>query len=232
MVQLASKLIEEHREKAREYRQKRDECARHAQEAHKENQKDAAKQFSIERKKFEQMMNESNETAAAAVFIRNNQYRYLGEIDLHDLYVGEAIKQLESRVKFVKRHNMRALTVIVGQGHHSKGGARIKPAVARYAKKNNILCDEDPKNPGRLRFEFEEVAMDTSGGEDVKTPELHKPIARFQWPKQQQETSIDIDTSHFRNATKLDKASSCTITVGSIVLVVGIFALVKLFFGF
>jgi hypothetical protein len=47
---------------------------------------------------------------------------------------------------------MQELTANSGQGHHSQGVAKLKPAVKTSAKKKYIKHQLSPKNPSRIRF--------------------------------------------------------------------------------
>ena len=42
------------------------------------------------------------------------------------------------------------LTIITGWGKHSKGPARIRPAVIEFLREKNYVWEEDLSNPGRL----------------------------------------------------------------------------------
>lgn len=55
-------------------------------------------------------------------------------IDLHRLYVDDAMKQLQKRIDLVKRKNLSSLIIIVGKGNHSGDGPKLKPAVVQFAQ--------------------------------------------------------------------------------------------------
>ncbi|KAF2397894.1 DUF1771-domain-containing protein [Trichodelitschia bisporula] len=72
-----------------------------------------------------------NAQAAGLIFRENNAGgRVAGDaIDLHGLYVEEAMDILRGRIEEERRRGTRGLHVIVGKGNHSAGGvARIRPA--------------------------------------------------------------------------------------------------------
>lgn len=233
MTQLASITIEELREKAREYGQKCAECARNAKSAHLQGRKDDAKLYMSDCKKYEEHKKEADEMAADAVFERNNKYRYLGEIDLHGLYVNEAIEKLEQRIKFIKGSNMRALSIIVGQEHHSEDEPKIKPAVEASARKNNITFHLDSKNHGRICFKFERNGEDCTTTTQPLVDVTIEDSDRLSRPKTQpQRYIIDIPDNHrFYYASKQSNTFWCTVLFALFVLIVGIVAIVKLFFG-
>jgi Smr domain len=92
------------------------------------------------------------------VFYRNNRQQCLDRIDLHGLSVANAIEKLEQRIQYIEENNMRALTVIVGQGLHSKGGVpKIKPAVLLFAIENGIRYQVNPNNPGSVRLDLKKT---------------------------------------------------------------------------
>lgn len=100
---------------------------------------------------FRNNMKEVNEVAAGVAFHENNKHRTDDVIDLHHLFVREAITSLTNHINTVRSSkNLSKLTVIVGRGHHSKNGPKLNGAVADFASKNNIPYDVDPKNPGRM----------------------------------------------------------------------------------
>lgn len=69
-------------------------------------------------------------------FTANNQSSPPGTIDLHGLYVKEAIERTESAIAESQRSGMEELRVIVGKGIHSQGGVgKIKPAVQDLMRK-------------------------------------------------------------------------------------------------
>ena len=66
----------------------------------------------------------------------NNKLSPAGTIDLHGLYVKEAIERTESAISQAQASGQGELRVIVGKGIHSQGHvARIKPAVEELMQK-------------------------------------------------------------------------------------------------
>lgn len=67
--------------------------------------------------------------------------------DLHGLYLKEAMDVVEERLRKVDarlRSGQMDLVIIVGQGIHSSGAAKIKPAVAEHLSKNGYPFEDDP----------------------------------------------------------------------------------------
>jgi hypothetical protein len=68
--------------------------------------------------------------------IENNEDSPRGTIDLHGLYVKEAIERTEKAIADGQRQGMDEMRVIVGKGIHSQGHvAKIKPAVQDLMRK-------------------------------------------------------------------------------------------------
>lgn len=66
----------------------------------------------------------------------NNRDSPPGTIDLHGLYVKEAIEKTEAAIANGQRSGMDEMRVIVGKGIHSQGHvAKIKPAVQDLMRK-------------------------------------------------------------------------------------------------
>jgi len=66
----------------------------------------------------------------------NNKHSPPGTIDLHGLYVKEAIERTEAAIANAQRQGTDELRVIVGKGIHSQGHvAKIKPAVQGLMQK-------------------------------------------------------------------------------------------------
>jgi len=68
--------------------------------------------------------------------VENNKHSPPGTIDLHGLYVKEAIERTETAIANAQRSGAEELRVIVGKGIHSQGHvAKIKPAVQGLMQK-------------------------------------------------------------------------------------------------
>jgi len=92
--------------------------------------------------------------AAEWIFRKNNEGREgtrPREVDLHGLFVREAVEQTESAVKEAKREGEREVRLIVGKGLHSENHvAKIKPAIEELMQKENLTAEIDPSNSGVL----------------------------------------------------------------------------------
>lgn len=146
------------RAKGLEYAEAKNKCYQLASEAYKNGHKQHAKTLSNRGKYYATLQIESNKVAARKIFNHFNppDKRSSDKIDLHGLFVTEAIEYLIKYVDFAQERGHRALVVIVGRGIHSEGGAKIKPAVIQYAKEEDIRYQADKPNVGCIRFLFDE----------------------------------------------------------------------------
>ncbi|KAG0299729.1 hypothetical protein BGZ98_009809 [Dissophora globulifera] len=125
-----------------------------SQAAYKSRNGAQAKELSMKAKAHWSKMNEYNELAKNAAFEANNKSHPRDLMDLHDLYVSEAIELVTKRLEeFVKNEDTK-LTIIVGQGNNSKDGvAKIKPAVAKLVKEFQVKVTLDKPNKGCILVE-------------------------------------------------------------------------------
>lgn len=98
-----------------------------------------AKALSLEKAALYTQMREKNEQAANLIFKHFNHHRPSNVIDLHGLYVAEALKYLEGKLHTCRAAKMSQLTVITGMGNHSPDNiAKIKPEVERFARQHQL----------------------------------------------------------------------------------------------
>lgn len=82
--------------------------------------------------------------ARSLIFQAHNAGHQLDTIDLHELLVSEALEELKKRVAELNRNGYSSLTVITGQGLHSRGGvAKIKPSVVQWAISSGISYQDN-----------------------------------------------------------------------------------------
>ncbi|CAG8548635.1 5524_t:CDS:2 [Ambispora gerdemannii] len=85
------------------------------------------------------------------------------ELDLHGLFVTEALAYTEQRIQHCKSMKAKNLVIIVGQGNHSIDGvSKLKPAVTELINKYQIRCTPNKPNPGCLFLEFDQGKGDLS----------------------------------------------------------------------
>ncbi|CAF2876540.1 unnamed protein product [Rotaria sp. Silwood2] len=101
--------------------------------------KSEAKILSIKKTNLYRQMNEKNQQAAKLIFKHFNQDRPNNVIDLHSLYVEEALQYLEKKLDECHSNNISQLTVITGIGNNSQDKiAKIKPKVENFARQNHL----------------------------------------------------------------------------------------------
>ncbi|KAJ7262231.1 hypothetical protein B0H12DRAFT_963599, partial [Mycena haematopus] len=76
-----------------------------------------------------------------------------GEIDVHGLFITEAVKKVETALEAAIWNGRRELRVIVGRGLHSRNGPKVLYAALRSSKQHDrqgIPCRIEVGNPGVL----------------------------------------------------------------------------------
>lgn len=90
-----------------------------------------------------------------ACFEKNNRRNGRSIIDLHDLWVSEAISKLRERLQLCQDQHVPCLLIITGWGKNSPGGAaRIRPAAIQLLHELHLCFSEPPSNPGVLLVTF------------------------------------------------------------------------------
>ncbi|KAK7037277.1 hypothetical protein VNI00_011268 [Paramarasmius palmivorus] len=141
-------------------------CFRESQEAYHNGDGARAKELSNEGKEHQQQMEKLNREASEWIFIENNKDSAPGEIDLHGLYVKEAIEYTDRSLEEAKMNGQHEVRLIVGKGLHSTGGvAKIKPAIEELMIKHQLIAELDPENAGVLVVQVN-TARDRGVGPD------------------------------------------------------------------
>ncbi|KAI9458562.1 hypothetical protein F5148DRAFT_1220426 [Russula earlei] len=92
-----------------------------------------------------------NKAAAELIFQEKNKGHPEGTVDLHGLYVEEAVGYATHELKAATRRSNRVVYFIVGKGLHAKDGkAKIRPALEQLCQKRKLTYSLDPKNAGVL----------------------------------------------------------------------------------
>ncbi|GAA5843134.1 hypothetical protein JCM9279_001871 [Rhodotorula babjevae] len=111
----------------------------------------AAHDLSAEGKEHQRNKDRYNDQAAAWIFNENNKVQPPGSIDLHGLYVQEAIEYTERAIADGRNKGMPELRIIVGKGNHSPSHvAKIKPAITDLMQREHLTATLDPHNGGVL----------------------------------------------------------------------------------
>lgn len=142
-----------YRQEASKCKAKRTEFTQLSKKARKQKKIDLARRYSHQAVLWKTRMEAANKKAADEFFRKNNPPGNI-ELDLHDLFVKEAIDRLKQRVSFARRQGCHKLTVIVGRGLHSTNGPKIKPAVINYAIEKGIKYHANSPRIGCITLIF------------------------------------------------------------------------------
>ncbi|WWC63749.1 uncharacterized protein I303_106354 [Kwoniella dejecticola CBS 10117] len=139
------------RDRARKEGDEAHRCFAQSQQAYQSGDGERAHELSVQGKSHQKRQDELDDEASAWIFNENNKASPQNTIDLHGLYVKEAIEKVEESITSSQRSGAEELRVIVGKGIHSQGGkAKIKPAVEELMAKYNLSAHVDPDNSGVL----------------------------------------------------------------------------------
>jgi hypothetical protein len=141
----------EYRSKSNDFGKRMQEAFEASQNAWKSGDKKKAKEYSDLGYEYRQKMQIYNSKAVKLIVTSNNNGREFDEIDLHGLYVKEALEFFieTANLKLVSK-SIEFLKVITGKGLHSKEGPKIKQAIIEYCDKNALIVFEDSMNEGCL----------------------------------------------------------------------------------
>ncbi|CUS10723.1 unnamed protein product [Tuber aestivum] len=117
-----------------------------AHEAYASGDRALAHALSQKGKRHGENMKAYNEQAKNFIFSINNAGLSRDTMDLHGLYVEEAMDVLRGRMADIRRGG---LWVIVGRGNHSVGEARLRPAIERHCGAIGVQVDRGIEE-GRL----------------------------------------------------------------------------------
>ncbi|KAF8556381.1 hypothetical protein OG21DRAFT_659174 [Imleria badia] len=127
------------------------QCHKQRKEASRRRDRARAKALLEEGKRHATKMEKLNAQASAIIFKENNQDKAACKVDLHGLYVKEAIAYSKQAIADAGRRGDSEIRLIVGQGNHSEGGvSRLKPAIQRKMQMCGHRVEVDPRNPGVL----------------------------------------------------------------------------------
>lgn len=193
---------------ADEAHKKRQQLSNESQAAYKQGDGGRAHQLSEKAKIQQRLAEQHNMEAAEYVFVQNNADSDSDEIDLHGLFVKEAVWILQRRIASgIKAHEPH-VRVIVGKGLHSQNGlAKIKPAVEDLCREANLKNYLDKKNQGVLVIELQGAQVPDSwansefgsgkpaqthqanGYQPAQQPQYHQQPPQQQQQHQQQQNA-------------------------------------------
>lgn len=121
-----------------------------AHKAYENKQGKEAHEFKEKKEEAERMMDKKNQQAAELIFKDRNKGKGDLFIDLHGLFVQEAVEFVEKRLQKVRNSKQGSvLEIVTGAGHHSADKkAHIKPKIEKILRDANLQFEE--KNAGSL----------------------------------------------------------------------------------
>ncbi|PBK81208.1 DUF1771-domain-containing protein [Armillaria gallica] len=125
-------------------------CFIESREAYIRGNRAAAKVLSKQGKIHKQKMEQLNKEASSWIYLEKNRHSKPGEIDLHGLYVKEAIAYTDAALEEAKLRGDSEIRLIVGKGLHCESGeAKLGPAIKGLMRKY-LPAEFDPSNSGVL----------------------------------------------------------------------------------
>ncbi|KAK0493229.1 hypothetical protein EDD18DRAFT_433283 [Armillaria luteobubalina] len=125
-------------------------CFSESHEAYDRQDHAAAKELANQGNDHKQIMEQLNQEASTCIYREKNRGRPPGEIDLHGLYVKEAIAYTETALSDAVLQRYSELRLIVGKGKHSEGEAKVRPAIEELMRERQLDAELDPSNSGVL----------------------------------------------------------------------------------
>ncbi|KAH9830212.1 uncharacterized protein C8Q71DRAFT_824894 [Rhodofomes roseus] len=149
------------------------QCFEASHTAYESGEHARAKELSTQGNAYKAEMKRLNELASEWIFAKKNKGRALGEVDLHGLYVREAIPCAECAVEDARRRGDTKINLIVGIGRHSpQGVAKLKPAIEEWLQRQGLVVELDPKNSGVLIVNLD--GLPTGAGPVLSADEISR----------------------------------------------------------
>ncbi|KAH9998516.1 hypothetical protein BJV74DRAFT_824920 [Russula compacta] len=99
----------------------------------------------------ESEMKSYNKKAARIIFKENNKAHNEGMVDLHGLFVKEAMEYAKAELESATYRDDISVCFIVGKGLHGDGGrSKLRPALEDLCAERELICSVDPENTGRF----------------------------------------------------------------------------------
>lgn len=148
--QYVSKGAQKLRDEANDWYKKKAEFGKAAHTAYENKEGAKAHEFKEKKEEAERMMEKKNQQAAEMIFKQRNQGKGDLYMDLHGLFVQEAVDFTEKRLQKVRNSKKGSvLEIVTGAGHHSADHkAHIKPKIIAILRNANLQFEE--KNAGSL----------------------------------------------------------------------------------
>ncbi|KAK0215971.1 hypothetical protein EDD85DRAFT_798511 [Armillaria nabsnona] len=126
-------------------------CFSERREAYSRRDRAAAMDLTNRGENHKQKMEQLNKEASNWIYLENNRDRKPGEIDLHGLYVKEAIAYTDAALKEAKLRGESEIRLIVGKGSHSEGGEAKLVAEFDTSNSGVLVIELDGLTPIRHR---------------------------------------------------------------------------------
>ncbi|KAG5982723.1 hypothetical protein E4U55_001470 [Claviceps digitariae] len=170
------------RDQARLENDKAHEASQRSQQAFRANNHDDSQKYSRESKQHYAKRDDYNRQAAEYIFRENNAPGRVDQdaVDLHGLYVEEAERVLEQRIRADQARGLEHLHAIVGKGNHSTGHVqKIKPKVEELCRELGLKYRTE-ENAGRIYINLQ-------GGEPLQAGQQQHGGQYYGGQQQQQQ---------------------------------------------
>jgi len=143
-------------------------CFRESQEAYQGGNRARAKQLSDEGKAHRKNMEALNALASERIFKENNTASEPGQVDLHGLFVKEAVTYAERSIQDARDRGATTVRLIVGKGLHSANqAAKVKPAIEDLIQRQQLSAQLDPRNEGVLVVRLDAPQSPGVGADEI-----------------------------------------------------------------
>ncbi|KAG8958729.1 hypothetical protein FRC03_008850 [Tulasnella sp. 419] len=124
---------------------------RDAKVARQQGQHSEANRLQLEAERNRNLKDQYNRIAAYLIYQKHNPRNKPGLIDLHELFVEEALERTEAAINRARQGGLNSLKIIVGKGNNSRNSvAKLKPAVEDWLRENGYKAQLHPKNNGMI----------------------------------------------------------------------------------
>ncbi|CAK5281480.1 unnamed protein product [Mycena citricolor] len=204
-------------------------CFSQSQEAYARGDGAQAKELSTQGKEHQRQMNQLNKEASDWIFVGKCILSIIakllltsdadskpGEIDLHGLFVKEAVEHSDRAIQEAKQRGESSIHLIVGKGLHSPGGvAKIKPAIEELMVKHQLSAELDPHNAGVLIVNMNSTSRGSGAArrnQIVTRCDLSQAITTFLFPAVMFPLSSLVFLSSWAlvNAGSANKGDNCS----------------------
>ncbi|KAG9008267.1 hypothetical protein FRB94_013627 [Tulasnella sp. JGI-2019a] len=169
-------------------------CFQESKAAHSSGNRARAKDLSKQGKIHKVEMKRLHKEACDLVFQINNKKMKPNVVDLHGLYVKEAIQKTKEAIIGAQIRNDAQVRVIVGKGIHSEGDPKLRPAIEKLVIKYGLVAAEARRNSGVLIITLKErVAESTVSPRALKRKSKGKHSQRR--VAQPQSAAREVNTS-------------------------------------